>query len=195
MMTDQTASDGTLCLNTVNADVGTFSVLTVTAKGLVVAARALAATDVVTALGYTPFNANAATNLVSMNQFPLIAAANGCTTLPNGLMFQWGTTHFTGVPSTPIEVAALDAPAFTSFIGVAAEPVVFPQKFPHAVYSCIGTGVNNATYIEGAEMAIGIMQLSTSGVQFSAARVYGSNSSAIAPDGETGDIMWMAIGN
>ena len=56
---DATSTAGTsaLTLATVNSNVGTYSKLTVNAKGLVTAASALGSSDITTALGYTPANA------------------------------------------------------------------------------------------------------------------------------------------
>jgi hypothetical protein len=187
------SSDGGLLLNTVNENIGTFGVLTVNAKGLVTAARVLGDADVTTALGFVPYNAANPAQYVSKSQFPMISGPNGATTLPNGLIFQWGTTTFSGVSSTMIEVAAFDAPSFNSFVGGVVPLVTFPMPFPTAALSCTGTGVNNSDFIEGCEMAVGIVSITAKAVQFSVGRVFGSNSK----DGrntESGEIMWMAIG-
>src|ERR1700759_4688114 len=97
MTIDLSSSDATVVLNNVNSDVGTWGMLTVNAKGLVVAARNLTATDVSDALGYEP---------IANTDFPIAPLPNGSTALPNGLILQWGTVAFTGVPSTTFKIDA-----------------------------------------------------------------------------------------
>lgn len=174
MTNDATHSDASVLLNDVNADVGTYSLVTVNAKGLVTAARDLRPDDLAA-------------------EFPSKVEGSGYTTLPGGLLFQWGTTSFTGLPSTTIGVDKDGRPAFTSFGGVAA-PVVFPVPFQQAVFSCTGTGANDGDFEEGCEVSVGIKSLSNTGALFSVGRVIGSNTATDKPDRETGDIMWMAIG-
>lgn len=90
--TGTTSTNTTITLNTVNANIGQFTKVTVNGKGLVTSATSLSSTDVTAALGYTPISGTTVgagtvlqtivANIPAVSGTTTISATNSTNSLP-----------------------------------------------------------------------------------------------------------------